>query len=183
MNREQWLTEATNLLREWMRERGCDVPADVKVSCSWPGGGSPNKRIGECWPRARSKAKVNEIFISPRLDDQVEVVGTLAHELVHAADDCKSGHRGAFARMARACDLVGPLKATMAGDELVAFIKAMPLPEYPHATLLAVKGRSDRSGARIKLTCQTEGFSWWVSKAGFQLLTTCPFCEGDCHAA
>ena len=185
MNREQWLQAATDKLRPWFKDRaGVEIPADVKVSCSFPGGGSANKRIGECWPRSRSKAKVNEVFISPRLDDQVQVVGVLAHELVHAVDDCQNGHKRAFGKIARAVDLIGPLTATTAGDELVAFIKALDLPPYPHQSVLMGKsGRSDRSGARVKLTCKTLAMSWWVSKAGFQLLEQCPFCEEDCHAA
>jgi hypothetical protein len=182
MTREEWLVEATNQLRPWFKEKaGVDVPADVKVSCSFPGGGSANKRIGECWPRARSKAGVNEVFISPRLDDRVQVVGVLAHELVHVVDDCKNGHRRPFAKIARAIDLIGPLTATTAGDQLVEFIKAMQLPDYPHASvMMGSSGRSDRSGVRVKLTCPDTSLHFWVSKGAAQLVTACPFC-GEEH--
>jgi hypothetical protein len=182
MNRETWLNNAIVALRPLFEAKGIDAPADVKVSCSFPGGGSPNKRIGEAWPRSRSKAGVNEIFISPTLDDKTRVLDVLVHEMCHVADDCKSGHRGAFAKAARAIGLVGPLTATTAGDELKAHLEALPLGAYPHEGLLMGKGkRSDRSGARVKLTCKTEGMSFWVSKEGFQLLQSCPFCEEDCH--
>jgi len=177
MNRETWLNNAIVALRPLFKQHGVDVPADVKVSCSFPGGGSPNKRIGECWPRSRSKAKVNELFISPTLDEKSRVLDVLVHELCHAADDCKSGHRGAFAKAARAIGLVGPLTATTTGPELKAHLDALPLGAYPHEGLLMTKGgRSDRSGVRVKLTCPDEGMSFWVSKAGYQCLTHCPFC-------
>jgi len=182
MNRETWLNDAVVALRPLFKSKGIDLPTDVKVSCSFPGGGSPMKRIGECWPRSRSKAGVNEIYISPTLDDRSRVLDVLVHELIHAADDCKSGHRGAFAKAARAIGLTGPLTATAASPELKAHLDALPIGAYPHDGVVLGRGkRSERSGARIKLTCKTEGFSWWVSKAGFQMLQACPYCDEDCH--
>lgn len=183
MNRETWLMEATRLLGERFVDCGLPpVPTDVKVSCGFPGGGSPRKRIGECWSRSASKAKVNEIFINPTQADKTQVLAILAHELCHAIDDCKSGHKAPFARLARGIGLTGAMTATVAGAEFTEWALALELPDFPHAALLPRGARSDRSGARIKLTCQTEGMSFWVSKAGFQLLQTCPFCEeGTCH--
>jgi hypothetical protein len=183
MNREQWLMTATDLLRPWFeRKAGVEIPADVKVSCSFPGGGSAMKRIGECWPRSRSKAGLNEIFVSPKLDDKTQVLAVLAHELVHAVDNCQHGHKREFGKIARAVGLVGRLTSTTAGPDLVAFIEAMELPQYPHqGVLLGKNAKSERSGARVKLTCKTEDMSWWVSKAGFQMLQSCPYCEENCH--
>lgn len=64
--REEWLSHAAHALREgFVTHGGVAVPADVKVSCGFPGGGSATRRIGECWPRSRSAAKLNEVFISP----------------------------------------------------------------------------------------------------------------------
>jgi hypothetical protein len=183
MTREEWLQRATDMLRPLFQEKaGVQVPADVKVSCGWPGGGSARKRIGECWPRSRSKAGVNEVFISPLLDDGQRVLDVLAHELVHAVDDCKSGHGRAFGRVARAIGLEGKLTATHAGDELKAFLAGLGLPQYPHAGLNPGGKASERSGERVKLTCADTGEVFYVSKRGFQALVTCPFCEGDCHA-
>ncbi|MDP2403742.1 MAG: hypothetical protein Q8M27_07925 [Methylotenera sp.] len=39
-----------------------------------------------------TNSEINEIFISPKLDDSVEVMDTLVHELVHAADNCEHKH-------------------------------------------------------------------------------------------
>lgn len=183
MNREEWLTLATKRLAERFQEKlQAEVPSDVKVSCSWPGGGSANKRIGECWPRSRSKSKVNEVFISPRLDDKVRVLGVLAHELCHAIDDCKHGHGREFGKLARGIGLEGPLTATCGGKEFNEWAQGLDLPAYPHAALEPGRGRSDRSGARVKLTCPQYGASFWVSKSGFQLLECCPFCGEGPHA-
>ena len=182
MNRETWLQAATAKLSERFVACGLPpVPADVKISCGFPGGGSPRKRIGECWPRSRSKAGVNEVFINPTLSDRTQVLAVLAHELCHAIDDCKSGHKAAFARLARGVGLEGAMTATIPGAEFTAWCASVDLPDFPHESLIMKGGRSDRSGARVKLTCQEHGFSWWVSKAGFQELQACPFCEGTCH--
>lgn len=92
--REAYLSKATIIFTKAWIKKGVSVPADVQVSCGFPGGGSVFKRIGECWPRARSAGKVNQVFINPTQSDTVRVLGVLGHELIHAADDCKSGHRG-----------------------------------------------------------------------------------------
>ena len=179
MNREAWLQKATKLIARRVKEKaGVEVPQDVQVSCGWPGGGSPNKRIGECWPRSRSAEGVNQVFISPRLDDRDMVLATLVHELVHATDDCASGHGKGFSKVARAVGLEGKMTSTVAGDELKAWFKDLALPAYPHKSVMPGSGRSNRSGVRVKIECPDTGMAFWVSKAGYQLVNNCPFCDG-----
>ena len=184
MNRETWLMAATKQLSKRFVAAGLPVvPTDVKVSCGFPGGGSPRKRIGECWSRKASAGGVNEIFINPTQSDKVQVLAILAHELCHATDDCASGHGAPFARLSRGIGLEGKLTATHAGEDFTAWANKLKLGDFPHEALLPRnKTRSDRSGARVKLTCKTTGESWLVSKTGFQQLVACPFCEDDCHA-
>src|SRR5215467_9646698 len=95
LTREQWLQHATSYVRRAVAKRGVVVP-EVKVSCSWPGGGDSKKRIGECWARAASKAHINEVFISPRIEESSKVMSILTHELAHAVLDCKHGHGREF---------------------------------------------------------------------------------------
>ncbi|NBP39548.1 MAG: hypothetical protein EBV34_14120 [Betaproteobacteria bacterium] len=71
------------------KERGYDLP-QVKVSCGFAHTSS-NRVIGQCWSTKTSDAGVNEIFISPKLADPVEVLDTLTHELVQSA-----AHRNRF---------------------------------------------------------------------------------------
>jgi len=49
------------------------------------------RTLGQCWPRAASADGLNQIFLNPTLTSAERVVDVLAHELVHAVDDCKSG--------------------------------------------------------------------------------------------
>lgn len=141
--REEWLVAAVELLaRDVFNPSGIDLPA-VRVSVGWPGGrGNKNAVIGQCWASAAASDKVAQLFISPKLDDAVRVLDVLSHELVHAADDCQSGHKGRFAKWARIIGLEGKLTATVAGDELTEKLSAIAeeLGLYPHAALASVDG-------------------------------------------
>ena len=67
--REEWLVNCTDDLRENLfKDKGHEIPTDVKVSCGFP---SRNARegkkqaVGVCHPRSHSKDNVNEIFLNP----------------------------------------------------------------------------------------------------------------------
>ena len=159
LTREDWLTRA---LREHiaplLREHGADVPGDCRVSVGFPGGGSARKRIGECWPRERSALGVNEIFINPTLDAWPVMLATLVHEAIHASDNCASGHRGHFARVAKACGLQGKMTATHAGPELSLRIAdwIAALPPVEHGAL-DISRRKKQSTRLLKAECMQCG--------------------------
>src|SRR6188768_270714 len=124
-SREEWLNKVlhkhvSKLLAD---KAGVELPKDVKVSVGFPGGGSARNRIGECWPREKSSIKVNEIFINPTLTSVTQMVDVLVHEAIHAADNCASGHKGFFRKTALAVGLTGKMKSTVAGVELLQWIK------------------------------------------------------------
>lgn len=134
--REAWLEAAIDQFRPLFASPavGAPLPDVVKVTCGWA---TKTKAIGQAFPRAASAAGVNEVFISPKLDDAARVLDVLAHELVHVSDDCRSGHKGHFARVARALDMEGPLTATTAGPVLKATCEEIVrrIGAYPHAKL------------------------------------------------
>lgn len=135
INREDWLTRAAlpliNLIEESTELRM--GKRKVVVSCGWPGGRSVNKVIGQCWPTATGKG-VAQMFISPKLVKVDQILETLLHELIHAADDCEHGHKGPFVKACRAVGLEGKPTATFAGDELRKKLKkiASIMGPYPH---------------------------------------------------
>lgn len=136
--REQWLEAAVVELAPLFKEVGVELPK-VRVSVGWPSKGGTAKKgkvIGQCFKGSVAKDGVPQIFISPMLGQ--EAIGVLVHELIHAWDDCQSGHQGEFARIARALGLVGKLTVTTLGDELAEKLKAVlqTLGEYPHSELL-----------------------------------------------
>lgn len=181
--REAWLQRGATILTSTVfAAAGIDVPV-VKTSCSWPGGGSARKRIGECWAKRMSEAGVNEIFISPVIADPVQALDILTHELVHASDDCASGHGGEFVRRARKVGLEGKPTATVAGAALRAKLVeiADALGPYPHATL-NLSARKKQTTRMIKVECgDCDGVfrttQKWLDEATHGLC--CPFCHGD----
>lgn len=148
--REQWLREAVRELDALFTERTGQPLPRVQVSVGWPGGrsaGRSNAVIGQCWHRSMAGDAVPHIFISPVLDDAARVLDVLAHELVHAADDNASGHKGRFKEWALAIGLAGKMTATVAGDDLaqdLADLARWTLGAYPHGALGAGGGFGGR---------------------------------------
>lgn len=167
--REQWLELAVLKLRPLFAEIDVELP-DVRVSVGWPsrgGVGKKNKVIGQCWKSTVAGDGVSQLFISPVLGgDRLQMIGVLVHELIHAADDCESGHKGAFAKMARKIGLVGKLTATIVDpvSELGLRLAAVldELGEYPHSALNPFemeKQRPKQTTRMLKLECPQDGYT------------------------
>lgn len=140
MNREGWLTAAMSALRPHFRKAGLTIPRGTRVACSWPSHGGTAKKAtsevdGETWFYTNGAP---EIAISPRLgQDDIEVLGTLAHEMVHVAVGGKYDHRHKPLRDGFiAVGLTeGRPCATKAGPELRILLAEISkrLGPYPHA--------------------------------------------------
>jgi hypothetical protein len=187
VTREEWLMHAAEVIRQAVANAaGVDVPP-VKVSCSWPGGGSAQKRIGECWPRQASAAGVNEIFISPKIADSAQAVSILCHELAHAVDDCKSGHGTGFVKLGKRMGLQGkPTSMSLPADLAQSWAARVTdvHGEYPHEVL--DKRHSPvkpQVGRQLKVTCGDPccGAIFRVSKKVIDMADdglSCPVCLG-----
>lgn len=138
LTREAWLEQAVEALRELFKPvENVTIPT-VRVSVGWPGGRGPKSNVvGQCWAAEAAGDKMNQIFVSPVQDNPVEVLETLAHEMIHASDNGESKHRAHFARVARAIGFLQPMKSTPASDELKAKLTdiAEELGTYPHAAI------------------------------------------------
>jgi hypothetical protein len=160
-------------------KNGYKVPS-VRVSCGWPYSGK--KAIGEAWDKAAASDKVAQLFISPKLKDEVAergVLATLVHEVVHAVVGNENKHNRVFGKCARAMGLTGKLTATGAGQELIVEMKSwMPkLGKYPHASLNPGMRPVKKQGTRmVKCECGACGYiartsAKWLTDAGAPL---CP---------
>lgn len=159
--REEWLTRAVDALRPLFAEVGETVPA-VRVSVGFPGGGSARKRIGECWAPGASVDGVAQLFVSPIIGSAVDALAVLVHELIHAIDECKSGHKGAFRKVAVAVGLTGKMTATVAGPDLAPRLAALAssLGDYPHAALtLAAAAEKKQTTRMLKVECPDDGYT------------------------
>jgi SprT-like family len=152
--REEWLQAATGFLFDLMEQHGL-LRVKVRVSCGWPSrGGLAQRRtvIGQCFAPQICADGCPQIFISPRLADGVEVLGTLLHELIHASVGCEHGHGAKFSQSARKVGLTGRPTATTVGDTLRPFLLAYVAQagEYPHAAI-QVQTAAQQTGSRLRL--------------------------------
>lgn len=143
VTREAWLMAAVEALRPRFAEVGLPLPAAVRVSVGFGHGAKRESAtiLGQCWAARATADNVPTVFISPEVDDTARVLDILLHELIHAADDCQSGHKGAFAEAATRLGLEGPMTATTAGIALAADLMtlAATLGDYAHAKLMVPK--------------------------------------------
>ena len=194
--REEYLMAGVKELSKLFKQAGHTVPKDVKVTMSLPTKNArPSKiqTIGQCFARSASDGGINEILITPLLNNSVDVLSVLTHELVHAIDDCTNGHKAPFKRIAEAVGLEGKMTNTIAGEELTEKIKAIvkKLGRYPHKKLnLSTTKQSTRliliscgrilsdsissiepCGAKMRVSRKViDESTVWLGSA------TCPFC-------
>lgn len=119
--REELLTVYAIELRPWFEAKARVTVPEFRVSTGFPAGsrGSIKHAIGQCWDSKDVKDGIPAVFISPVLDDAVQVISTLAHEMVHVAHPGE-GHRGLFKTTALAIGLTGAMTATVANPEFKA---------------------------------------------------------------
>ena len=157
--REEWLMRAVVHLEPIFQRGGYQIPK-VKVSIGFPSTGAKGRHLGQCWGSKASEDGINQIFIAPNQSDPVEVLDTLTHELVHAVDDCKSGHGEGFKKIATDVGLIGPMRSAGAGQHLKQDLIriAQALGHFPHARLLVARGASRAGIKRPGAKCAKCGY-------------------------
>jgi hypothetical protein len=181
--REAWLGRASARLANYLLSDQ-DVPP-LRISVGWPGGSSNRKTtIGQCWPTGASADGVNQIFMSPVRgeDDTVKVLATLLHEMIHAVDDCASGHRGRFSTIAKSCGFTRPLTSSdNHTDELTAKLEEIAelVGPFPHAAISSKARAADtppkQETRMIKLVCPYDDYSVRTTRTWLDVgLPTCP---------
>ena len=177
--REDWLNKAALLIRAELIDTRTTMTTDRPIRISL----SPmaSKNLGACYPSSRSPADhANEITITMHSNDSVLILSTLAHELIHAYDDCVNKHGAVFRAAALAIGLQGKMTATVAGAELTATLSEYVelLGEIPHYALTHVAKDKGRNGN--KLMCHDCGFKANTStKWALQIRAwfECPVCQ------
>lgn len=169
-SRESWLREATGLLRPLFSGLGFPIPELVRFSIGFPSTGSRGKRVGECWSSLASADRYFEIFIRADFSEPNDVLGILAHELVHTAVPLGSAHGPAFRKAALAIGLEGKMTATMPGNVLNARLSAIAaeLGALPHGRLdlnaLAEDRPKKQTSRLIKAECTECGYTVRVTR-------------------
>ena len=176
VNREGWLEAAVTEVSALF---DFELPP-VRVAAGWPsrGGTSLKKRVlGECWKPGVAEDGVSQIFLNPMMDDPIQILGTLTHELIHAWDKGEHGHRGAFVQAAKEVGLLKPWTSTSVGPDLLPLLQSISekLGDYPHSKLTPSIQRAPQSTRMLKLECPCCGYiarttQKWVETG----LPTCP---------
>lgn len=169
-NREAWLLAATENLRSCLfKQHGAEVP-NVRVSVGFPGGRSPKKAIGQYWPSQACIDATASVFVSPVLHEPLRALDVLVHELVHAVHP-EAGHKGPFAKLAKAIGLTGKMTATVAGPELELRLNALAseLGPYPHAGI-NLSDRKKQTTRLNKAECSACGYTCRVTKKWLELV-------------
>lgn len=138
INRETWLNRVAEMMAPKFLALGHPLPP-FRVSVGFPSGGKSAPVAGECWDSRVSGDGHFEIFLNPSRDDSAQVAGTLAHELIHAAVGLRCGHKGDFAKVARALGFTGRLThADPLGPDLESWISGIlqSVGKIPHAALI-----------------------------------------------
>lgn len=155
--REQWLEAAVKeVSKSIFAPKNIEVPT-VRVSVGWPGGrGKKQGVVGQCFASFSATDKVAQIFVSPAVDKTQNVLATLTHELVHAVDDCKSGHKKDFIKIAREIGFEAEWTSSEnRTDALTEKLQAIAekLGEFPHAAIRQEERPSTQKTYLLKLTC------------------------------
>lgn len=190
-NRETWLHQAakhiyaqfSDVFAEHFGEAGAVHLENLRISAGFPSrGGENGKVIGQCWSSKSSKDKSHHIFVSPLHKDPVKVIGVLAHEMVHAADDGEHKHKGVFVKAIRGLGLEGKPTATVPGDAFKAFAERVvaEIGPYPHEELRPTLTVAKQKTYMLKLECPGCGCvlrmtQKWLDEAG------APFCGTRAH--
>jgi rRNA maturation endonuclease Nob1 len=107
----------------------------------------------------------------------------LAHELMHAVDDCQHGHKRQFAALCRSFGFEGkptqmvPPEAVAKGwaDWMVGNVGA-----FPHRKLDKAKsGQKQQTNRQLKAECHDCGAIWRMSAKHMINVTMCPCCGSD----
>jgi len=72
VTREAWLIGLVDLLKPYFSRHKEALPS-LRITCGWTGKGVRTKRVGECWAGATAADSQPHIYISPVLEESVEV--------------------------------------------------------------------------------------------------------------
>src|SRR5690606_21063153 len=126
-----------------------------------------------------SEDGVPHIFISPLLDDPLDVLSTLLHEVIHAMTPGE-GHKGGFVEIAKKVGFTSPWTSTPMGDDLHPRLDkiASRLGDYPHSKLNPAESPVKKQTTRmLKVECPESGYlvrmtRKWLDEVG---APKCPF--------
>jgi hypothetical protein len=175
--REEWLFAAAERLRPDFTTAEHPLPDKIQFSMGFSSKGM-GKTLGQHWHAAATADGTHHIFIVPTLNDPVEVLDVLVHELCHAAAPAGAKHGPLFGRVRYAMGLTeGKAIHASAGPALLqslGVIAAM-LGPLPHAQLMPVGKATKPAAKQPECVCPHCGYKAIVGKK-FWTRFGAPYC-------
>jgi hypothetical protein len=156
VNREHWLTDLAGRSERFFVN--IKLPA-YKLTCGWPLGGALSRKrqvLGQCFDSKVSVGEVHELFITPLLDDPLQVAGVVLHEMTHVAAGVDAGHKGRFIRIAQHIGLTkGKPISALPGERLNEYLTKLvdQLGPYPHKAVKPVPKEKQKNTKDVPLIC------------------------------
>lgn len=116
---------------------GATIPESIKIACGWSGLGMEEYVKGATYARNQSVGGMREIFISPAIDDPLEVFGLIVHEATHALLPHNEDHGPVFKMWGTRLGLEGAPEQMLPGVELTATLASLlaRADAYPHSAM------------------------------------------------
>lgn len=161
--RETWLTSAAAGLRPLFENVGHPLIVPVRLTLGFPSVGAlsmKKRRLGECWSVEASSDGHAEIMISPLLDDTLEILGVVAHELGHSVLGPKVAHKRPFGTLMEQLGLEGKATATYPGPRFIEETRALieMLGPFPHSRLIPLMKDKKEKVAVYRCVCPKCGY-------------------------
>lgn len=179
--REAWLEAGVELLRPTLTF--VDNP---HVSVGFPSKfalSRKKRRVGECWDPECSHDKRTQIFISPVIEEGVEALAILLHELIHHKIGVKVKHGAKFRAQMKIVGLEGKATATVPSAQCAAVLHKLvgDLGPYPHSGLSPLVPDKKPQGTRMlkakcpACDCVVRITRQWAGENG-ETLPICGYC-------
>lgn len=196
--REQWLNAAAAILLDEVIEPVIHRPTPLmRYSLTAPKTHlKSTKVLGECWAKEASEDNHHEIFLTANLGnvDSVLILATTLHEILHAYDDLKNGHKQPFIDLCKRVGLEGgrtpkaacSFTATIPSAALTVILQDIvdTIGPIPHGALNARKSGKPTQTNRQKLVYCTDtmdngcSFKFRASQKAIDSMVSmqCPCC-------
>lgn len=156
--RQNYIEIATQEMQELFERQGQPLPEKLRVSIGFNSLGK--RAIGACYHSTASGDDHREVFISPVLSSNEDILATLAHELCHAALPDGVGHGKPFKELAYGIGLTGKATSTVAGPAfqwwIANFVREHG--DYPAAAVNPGKRQGKQPTAMLKCECEACGY-------------------------
>ena len=187
--RHNWVEQALSSFRSHFASCGYTIPDNVRVSIGFTKG-STHGTLGQCINKANSQDDHWELFISPIVGvsgdpekdrlSTINILETIAHEMIHATVGLGCGHRGDFAVCAAAVGFTRPWRYTPAGDKMLAVIEQIVRQQglFPSG---GIKLPKKQGKSLVKCTCEGCGYVAYITAKNLENVGT-PICPDDREA-